>query len=276
MMAHALGLAVALGASLLAPSLAAAQRSAPLPISMDRVSGEPRLGVELGLVSVDTGPLGDDFFAGRFDVSGHFVSPRGVGGYGSIVGAMTLGAQDDESAVQGLELGGLFRLDSASAQWWLRGGLVLGTADDDLPGVIANYASFPARLTDLIKVVPDTTWLRASATPIFRTGDVTFRFDLGLDVPIDDGAGIDSDPILRANAGLGFTSGRTALLVELINSGDLGDNGNDGDDFVHTLSFGARFLGGQAEPHIALGVPLDDGVRDFAPFFLLVGLSARL
>jgi hypothetical protein len=261
----------------LALSLPLTAAADPMPITMDRISDDPRLGLEFGLVSVDNdGLFRDDFFAGRFDLSGHFVTPQGIGGYGSIVGAMTIGAPgDDQSALQGIELGGLFRLSSASADWWLRAGLVLDTAADDAGGFLANIATFPARLTDLAKIAPDTTWLRLSATPIFRSGALVFRADLGLDIPIDDD-GPDDDALLRANFGLGFMSGATAFMFELVNIGDLDDDDGQ-DDFIHTFTFGVRFLsGGQVEPHVAIGLPLDDDVRDTFPFFLLFGMSARL
>lgn len=257
---------------LLAAAPAAAQ---PMPIAMDRVTDDSRLGLELGIVSIDDdGLFQDDLFAARFDLSGHMVTIDGFGGYASIVGVTTLGAEDDESALQALEVGGLFRLQSQSADWWLRGGLLLDTAADDLGGIIANSLAATARLTDIAKIAPDTTWLRLSTTPIIHSGNVIFRFDLGLDIPIDDD-GNDLDTLLRANFGLGFMAGATALLVELVNTGDLDDDDGD-DDFLHTLSFGARFLQGPVEPHIALGIPLDDDVRDFAPFFLLFGMSAQI
>lgn len=258
---------------LLAAAPAAAQ---PMPISMDRITDDSRLGLELGLVSIDDdGLFQDDLFAARFDLSGHMVTIDGFGGYGSIVGVTTLGAEDDESALQAIEAGGLFRLQSRNADWWLRGGLLLDTADDDIGGFFANVLSASARLTDIAKIAPDTTWLRLSTTPIIHSGSLLFRFDVGLDIPIDDD-GNDDDALLRANLGMGFMAGATtALLIELVNTGDLDDDDGD-DDFLHTLTFGARFMQGPVEPHLALGIPLDDDVRDFAPFYLLFGMSAQI
>jgi hypothetical protein len=263
---------------ILVASASPAAADAPMPITMDRISDESRIGLDLGLVWIDSSSLlggDDDFMVGRFDLSGQFVSYQGIGGYASVVGTTSLGAPgDDQSGFQGLEAGALWRLAMRHSDWWLRGGLILGTADDDIGGIIVNGLSSPARLTDIAKIVPDTTWLRLSTTPIFRSRQLVFRFDLGLDVPLDDD-GADADPLFRANFGLGVETYSATLMFELVNIGDLDDDDGD-DEFAHTLSFGARFASGPVEPHIAIGIPLDEDQRDVAPFFLLFGLSARL
>jgi hypothetical protein len=258
-------LLVALAILVALPAVAAAQ-SAPLPITMDRLGEGNRLGVELAFVPVEF--VGEDFYAARLDLGGHFMGPNGFGGFADVAVAQTFGKPGDEaSAVDDLELGGFYRLPLRSGALWFRGAFAADTATDDLD-LIANVLSAAPRLTDLARVVP-TSWLRLSVSPVFRSGPLTLRADLGADVPLDSD---DADSFLRANVGFGYDAGRTSVLFELVTLISTNDSANE---TVTTATLGARF-GGQVDPYVGLGIPLDEALRDDSPLFLIFGLSPWL
>ena len=270
----------------LAAGSAAAQPMAGSPTfaTMDRQDGESKIGASLGWTFFDNdGPV--DVSGLHVDLYGHYVGASGLGGYGIV----PLGwvfydnpaplDDDSESAIGNVEGGIVYVIMRGMNDFVLRGGITLPTADDSLQGFAANAASILGpRLTDLALAYPETLWLRLSASPILRSGQLVFRIDGGLDVALSTDNGDEPDPVLRLNVGGGVDTGTVAVLGELVTVADLGDDSaaDEDDDFLHTLAVSARFRAGSNEPGVAIGFPLDESVRDFMDFFLIASLQGRI
>jgi hypothetical protein len=272
----------------LAAGSAAAQPMAGSPTfaTMDRQDGESKIGAALGWTFFDI-PGPGDLSALHVDIYGHYVGASGLGGYGQVPLGFAFAdnaepfEDDSESAIGNVEGGLLYMIASGPHDFVLRGGITLPTADDDLNGFYANILSmYSARLTDIALAYPETLWLRLSASPILRSGQLVFRIDGGLDVALSTDNMDEPDPLLRLNVGGGVDTGSFAILGELVTIGDLGDDSaavdeND-EDFLHTLAISARFRAGSIEPGVALGFPLDESVRDIVDFFLIASLQGRI
>ncbi len=276
--------ALALVMIALAAGSVAAQEMAGSPTfaTMDRQDGESKIGASLGWTFFDNdGPGG--ISALHVDIYGHYVGESGLGGYGLVplsflfVDNVAPFEDEDESAIGNIEGGVLYVIQSGMNDFILRGGITLPTADDDLNGYVANgYAMLGPRLTDIALIYPQTFWLRLSASPIFRSGQLVFRLDGGIDFAVSTDNGDEPDPVLRLNVGGGVDTGSFAILGELVTVGNLGDNSAEDEDFLHTLAVSARFRAGSIEPGVAIGFPLDESVRQFMDFFLIASLQGRI
>lgn len=230
-------------------------------MTLDRMDDSSRLGFQLGVVSPDD--ENDVNFALRPEVYGSFLLGRSGGIYGQLpFGWLSMDGVEDEGAMQNLELGGFFLLGHAARGGVLRLGLSLPTAEDEDPvGMLANILGGQERLTDLVGALPNSTWLRLSASPLFREGNVFLRLDGGMDFKIDDDDGAEQfDLVGRMNAGIGVLAGAAAFTFELANVGNMDGDGDFDDRWMHSLAIGARILGAP-ELHFGLVLPLDDGVR---------------
>ncbi len=227
----------------------------PTFTTLDRMDTASRLGIQVGFHKPDV-PV--DAWGLRLETYGQYVFGRGTGGlYGQFpISYLAIEGADNEVAVQNFELGGFFLFGSPGRRFVLRGGVSLPTADEDPGGYRANYLTSWERIADYAGIVPDTTWLRVSLSPLVSSGRLLFRGDVGLDLPMASGTG----PLARASGGFGLLMGSWAILLELANTAFLDgiDEGSGG--FIHTLSVGARILGSTAV-HFGLVLPLDDGVR---------------
>lgn len=258
----------------------------PTPATMDRQDGESKFGASLGWTFFDDETIGD-ISALHVDIYGHYVGMSGLGGYGIVplnfvfVDNVEPFEDDSESAIGNVEGGVLYVIQSGPHDFVLHGGITLPTADDDLDGFFANIlATAGPRLTDIALAWPQTFWLRLGASPIFRSGQLVFRLDGGIDFALSTDNGEEPDPILRLNAGGGVDTGSFAILGELVTVGNLGDDDptidEEDEDFLHTLAISARFRAGSIEPGIALGFPLDESIRDFMDFFIIGSLQGRI
>lgn len=232
------------GAALAQPT-APASVGGPPPgfLTLDR--GDARSFLDLSLVRSSFDGTDPDFNM-RFEAYYQYVTPSGTGGY--VSAAFSYLSDNDESgtAFSNVEIGGLHNLElNPKTDLVLRGGVTLPTApglEDDIEDVIANFANATARLTDYIAVFPETTALRLAASPVYRSGQVFFRGDGGVDVPLDtpDDAG-DVDPLLRINLGVGVMVGKTAVAAEFATLGTTGDVDDGEDRFIHTIAITGRY-----------------------------------
>jgi hypothetical protein len=197
------------------------------------------------------------------------MAAQGFGGYGVVNINYVSADGDSETGIGNLEVGGLYVLPG-STPIILRGGLVLATADED--DASPNVVGFLARFNDLPQNFASTTWLRLSGHPIIRSGNLFFKADVGLDIPIDDDdTGIDT--LVRLNVGGGIETGGVAIMGELVNVYSTDDD-LLGDQLVNTIAVTARFMqGGQFQPAVTLMLPLDDGYNDIIDWVLILGLE---
>jgi len=251
----------------------------PTFATTDRQDGTSRYGVDLGFSVYDEDDLGFAVDYGmRFDLYGQYLTGTEgarVGGYASVALSRIETDGPTDSEITNLEVGGIYVVKASNTDVVLHGGLTLPTAGDGLASLITNSLAGRGRLTDTASILPDTIWLRLGASPMLRSGNVFLRFDLGVDIPIDeDEDNFDVDPLARINAAAGLVAGSTTVLGELVTIFDLGDDNDDDEDYFHTLALGARFRNNTpVQPIVSAVIPLDETVRDGLPIVLMVGVQ---
>jgi len=246
-------------------ALAAASPAAAQPtgafMTLDRADHESRAGLFFGLLHIEDTDL--DEGAARIELNGQYVAPSGFGGYFSApIHQLYIDDGDDETALGGIEVGGLMAREVALGQELaLHVGVVLPTAQgDDFEEVIANVAGVQSRLTDLVQAIPETSTLRLGGSFLGSVPGLVYRFDGGMDVPLlttDDDGDVAHDPILRLNGAVGLGMGPGTLSFELIN---LFATGNEDASFSDSTLTNAG---------VSLGVALA-GVRLQGGLFLSV------
>jgi hypothetical protein len=256
------------------------------PHTMDRLTPVTTFGAELGYELWD-GDSAIDTILG-VNVAGHFVSDAGPGAY--LVLPLSYVSTDDlvtpigtfegesEMVLGNIEVGGLYaRPLGRDADMVFRVGVALPTADDDNDiGLLQFFASAP-RYGDLVLRWPNSTWLRLGFSPMGRAGIFYWRADVGLDLMLDDddGDGADISPVLRINAGGGLDLGSIDVGAELVTNVTNPESDMD-DDTGSTLAFGARFAAGNAQPGIALIVPVGLDDVDDLDLAIAVSIAARM
>ena len=266
---------LATSAVLLALTASASAQRAPDTATLDRGDGISKVGVDLGLTLLD-GPLYDG--ALRIEPYGQYVHTSGVGVYGAIPITASFGDEDDlifgdqdDVAAGNLDLGLLYVLDGPTLSWVFRGGVALPTADDEIDGVLTNLAGVWPRLTDRALAQRDATYVRLAVSPLVHAQTLFLRADVGVDIGIADDE-VDADELLRLNLAAGVDVGVVALSFELATLAAF-DDVDDDEDWVHTLAFAARFMTEALEPFLAIGVPLDESVRDGVDLFVSAGIQ---
>lgn len=253
---------------------AAGDLAPPTFATTDRQDGHARYGVDLGysMLDDDLGALGPDSGI-RVDVYGQHVVPVGTaraGGYASFAFSK-LDADGSDTEITGFELGGIYVIPGGETDFVLHGGLVLPTAGEDLGALITNSFAGRGRTTDAATIIPETTWLRVGASPVFRSGNVFVRVDGGVDLPISSDDGIDPNPLLRFNAAAGFVTGPATLMGELVT---IYDTGEDDESLFHTVAVGARFLPDRAvQPMVSAVIPLDDSIQEAVDVVIMLGVQ---
>jgi hypothetical protein len=265
---------------LIASAATAAAQRAPDTATLDRGDGITKLGFDLGLTFLDDDSLYDG--ALRVEPYGQYVTDSGFGFFGALPITVSFGDEEndpllgdpdqDTVAIGNLDLGLLYVLHGPTLSWVFRGGVAAPTASDDLDGFLTNAAGVYPRLTDVALIHPDATYIRLGVSPLVHANKFFMRGDIGFDLGIDDDDN-EGEELLRLNLAVGYDVGLVALSAELVNVGEVADD-NDGDeDWIHTLAFAARFMTEKLEPFLAIGLPLDDS-RDFVDLFLSAGIQA--
>jgi hypothetical protein len=208
----------------------------------------------------------------RFDLSGQFVAPSGMGGYASIAGS----SLDGDSHLGSLELGGLWHRPGAEVDTTFRVGLILptsGQGDDFGDGALGHLIStFYARPSDLLTAAPSTTTLRAAVTPMLRRDRFVARADVGLDIVLDTDGDNPDAPYLHVDLGAGYDDGRMAFMFELATMSYLDDT----DELLHVAAITGQLHAGVATPYLSLSKPLGDAVPDIDILGITVGVRGRL
>jgi hypothetical protein len=238
------------------PALAqTAQTPAPQPIApfalLDRQSGASSAGL-----AVDVG-IWDGGKSARAAAFGEWTSSQGLGAYVSVpVFGLYSDSEyvDDHTGLGNVEVGTELRADDALL---FRVGVVLPTADDDVEGI-----AVATHLGDYFTAFRDLTTVRFSVSPMLRRDRFLLRLDVGLDVPVNDsdqGEGQElPDPIVRINVGAAASLAPQIWgALEISTIGTTGDTGG-GDRFITEAGLSLHAAIGQAQPYVALIVPLSD------------------
>lgn len=252
--------------------------------SVDRLTPQTTFGFELGFESVDSDNGAFLDTAIGFDVSGHFVSDMGAGGY-VVIPLSYISVDppiiegDSETMIGNIEVGGLYAAEVGQRTDVLfHLGVALPTAsDDELIHGYQPFASTP-RYGDLVQRWPNSTWLRLGVSPMGTFGPMFYRVDLGLDLMLDDDddTGADISPVLRVNLAGGVDFGQVDATVELATNVTDPDDDN-ADETASTLAIGARFDAGTVFPGLALIFPVGfDDLGDAIDLAVAVSLTARI
>jgi len=237
--------------------------AAPAFSTMDRGDGASRAGVSLGFNFFDDESIQTDV-ALRTDVYGQYVLPNHFGVYGSLPISYISGGDESSSAIGNAEIGGLYILQTGRAPILrfrtiaLRAGLGLPTAADDFEGLLVNAFNIAPRLTDLVSITPDTTWLRLSASPTVREGKIFVRADAGIDIAVSAPEDAEIDPIVHMNVGAGYDAGKFALMGEVVTVATTGEVDENDERFFHTGALTARYTAADIQPGVSFVTPLDD------------------
>ncbi|HEY4058777.1 MAG TPA: hypothetical protein VGM39_19320 [Kofleriaceae bacterium] len=250
-------------------------------ITGDRFDMNNRIGAEASYLVLDSK---HDFTLLGFDVHGSYIDPVShFGGYGSIPLAVVAGSDNDDENTFGygdLQLGGLYAATiSPTAGAIIRFGAILPTApDDSLAKAQAIGIASARRLTDFALSFPKGKGFRASVSPMFRSGNLFGRFDIGLDEAwVDEGIGDDVRfTVFRINAGVGVDLVSAQLMAEfnLVNiSADV--DGSTSRSY-ESVGASARFPMGTLSPYAALVLPLNEEITDDISVAITAGLDAQL
>jgi hypothetical protein len=257
----------------LVPSIAAADELGF--VTMDRQARGTAVGVQVGYHELADDEL-DQLTATRLEIYGHHqLAGKPFGLYGQLaMSRIFIDDADDASGMGNLELGGYWMIARPGMDLALRAGVSLPTADDDLEGFLSNALTMTERLVDFANMVPDTTLLRLSASPILQRGAMFFRADLGLDIPIEDD--VIEDVLFHANVGVGLRAGDVALTGELVTVGNLtSDDGDLDERTISTAAISARANLGKVDPYASVIVPLDEELRGEV-YVLAIGAQIEL
>ena len=260
-------------------SPAAAQRS-PDFATLDRGDGISHIGLDLAFVKMDAPPAPLDGVL-HFELHGQFILQSGLGFYGAVPINKSFGDGPEEGEFDGtaaladIDLGGLYVIHGPELSFVFRLGLILPTASEDPGDGGANFWGSMFRLTDIAMTNPDAWYARLAFSPLLHAHSLFVRGDLGVDIPFaeDD---FRADPILRLNLGVGVDLSMAALMLELANIADIDDDDEDpdgDDDFFSTVAVTLRFMGDSLQPYLSVGVPIDEPIRDLAPFFVAGGIQ---
>jgi hypothetical protein len=249
---------------------AADEPAVPAFATVDRVGGDSGFSIAASYARIDD--TGESVTPLRADLFGQYADPSGWGGYAALAASTVRADSDSGSAIGSVELGGFYRLRRSNVELTFRGGLTLPTADDALDGFAVNFITAWTRLTDLVDVLPESSWLRLALSPTWRTGSHFFRVDGGVDVPVwtDDGA--DFDPFIRLNAAGGLLAGPWALTGELVTL----VHTTDDETAMHTFAVGLAGTHPRVRPSLTVILPLDDSARRLYEFILAAGLQVSL
>jgi hypothetical protein len=240
----------------------AAEAALPGFMTLDRMDGSTRFGVQVGFHKLDRLSLSDGF-AMRYEPYLQYVVPDRVAGvYGQVPIAHLFDLTGaDGTGIGNLELGG-FYMPLRNSSLILRAGLVFETASEDGPEQLALAIVAFERLTDLLQVQPNYSTARVSLSTVQMPGPAFYRADIGFDVIIDKPNTADTSLFLRANFAAGVRVPGVDLAAELVNLGVLDGtvSGGVSNRFVHTLALTAR-TPGVNQVHVGTVFPLDDGAR---------------
>jgi hypothetical protein len=252
-----------------ADDLAPTPAEAPGFVTMLRQDAVSRAGADLTYFVLD----GGDATLLRLDMHGHYVhAASGAGVYAQLPIAFLSDSGESETVLGGAEVGGIYIPQLASDQVGLvlRGGVTLPTVDDSDTALVGLYASF-LRPTDIIGQIPQSSWLRLSASPIIRSGQYFARMDAGVDINIYNDDGDNIDPVLLLNFGAGADLGSAAIMVELTTIIVTEET----DESITSAAVSVRGTG-SVQPYAALLLPIDNDVNSLFDLGILAGVEGRL
>lgn len=221
-------------------------------VTMDRADGRSRFDLSSTLTFFDEV---ESDFNNRLDFYGAAMASQRLGVYGTLSTSVVTAGDISEGGVGNLELGVTFLAwQSRETTSILRAGWALPTASER-EGAFVNGATGWGRLTDVVAVTPETSWLRLSLSQLWRQGALFARGDAGIDIGF--GADVSVDPLLRFNVGVGVATRNVAITGEFVSIGTTGEPAEETGRFLHTFAVSASRSRGKVKPFAAAVVPVD-------------------
>lgn len=246
-------------------------------VAIGALDASSRAGLEASYVGVDSGS-GSSLTVLRFEGRARYVDPRlRIGGYVQVpfayARASDNGQSDTATDFGDVEIGGIFapRLGIPGLGLILRAGVTLPTGekgDEAVIGTLASAAALPA----FYNALPRSTTIKLGVSPMFRSGMVFGRIDLGFDGNVDaDRSDVHSG--IHYNAGIGIDLGSAAVMLESENLTVL-DSSSDGT--LNTVAVSARANAGTVSPYLGIILPIDKDERDLIDFAVTAGVDFKL
>jgi hypothetical protein len=239
-----------------------ADETAPTFLTLDRMDGTTRFGVQLGWDKLDARSVSDEFLT-RHELYGQYVFPGQIGGiYGALSTSHLFDMNaSDTTGVGNFDLGG-FVMPTHSSELILRAGFGLPTGSDSGVGPAVNLITGYERLTDVLLTQGTYTTLRLSASTLQHKDSLFVRADAGFDLAIDKPAGASTSLFFRGNVALGVRVPGVDITLELVNVAAVDGTVSGGIEnrFVHTAGFSLRTQGVD-QFHLGTVFPLDDDAR---------------
>ncbi len=267
------------------PGIAVAQAPDPAHspgfVHIDRYDATSVGGGDITYVALDDEGLADDVTILRFQLGGRYVDQASrLGGYLNLPITYASGDGESLTGIGNLEIGGLMlpKIGDGSMALVLHAGITLPIGSDG-EDAFANLFGAVARPQDIYLALPEATTLRIGASPMWRSGNVFGRVDLGLDYNIDVGnTSEEADPLVHINAGIGVDLGTAAVMGELSNVYIFSDDDDDdfSDRMINVFALSARFSTGKAMPYVSLTIPIDGDSREAIDLAFTAGVEARL
>ena len=270
-----------------APAIASDAGAVQIPgfVAIDRLDGGARAGLDLTYLEPDTKTFSSNKpTLLRFEAHAQYVhQASGLGGYAQVplsygsssgfAGSSTITDFGD------IEFGAIFipKLSIPHVGLVLHAGITAPTGernDEALIGLIESVTALP----ELYNILPKGTTLKLGVSPIFRSGNLFARLDLGFDWNIDlDGGSFGNG--IHYNLGVGIDLGKVALMLEsenlsITNSRPAGSPSNS--ITFNSIAVSARADAGIVSPYLAVVIPVENDSSQFIDFAITAGADFKL
>lgn len=271
-----------------APAMVPDAAQIPGFVAIDRLDASSRAGLELMYLDPNTKTFmtSSKLTLLRFEAHARYVDQAsGLGGYVQVPLAY---ARSSATAVSStstitdfgdIELGAIFipKLSIPHVGLVAHAGITAPTGEgknEAFVGVVESVTALP----ELYNTLPKGTTIKLGVSPIFRSGNLFARLDLGLDWNINVQEGSIGNGV-HYNFGVGVDLGRVALMLETENLSITNDRpaGNPSDAVTfNSIAVSARADADIVSPYLAVVIPVEHDSSDLIDFAVTAGADFKL
>ena len=249
-------------------------------VVIDPIDASSQAGIQLAYLGLKGLSSTGDLTLLRLEGRARYVDPRtGLGGYVQVpfaYGRASSNGQSDTTTDFGdLEIGGIFapRLGSPDFGLVVHAGIALPTGEKNTEALVGTLAT-AATLSGFYNALPRGTTVKLGVSPMFRSGIVFARLDLGFDGNISADQTSAGNGI-HYNAGVGVDLGTAAVMLESENL-TVQDQGNNSGGTLNTVAVSVRANAGRVSPCLAVVIPVDDDERQIIDYAVIAGVDFKL